>query len=315
MRSLGLLALIALSLPGRIAHAEDGEAENHLVEAVIAYRGEDWDTAFSELEAARAVAGSLELMARIERQAALLLVAVDRPVEALQAFRQAMALDPEIDLEMWRFGPGVRSLFMCAKRMDPLTPRPERLQSDGEGWICPVPEQTLAEVATATVSARPAVEERPPEAPQPTPVNLPAEPSAGWDSSPDRDRGSSLGALGGVGIGLIVAGLGGGVGVGGWQYMAREDAVSEVSRLNGLIAAGSGSAAITQAFNQAEQERADAERNAIVAASVGGGVALTGLVMLIVDLANGPGGAGDSARPEAAPLAIGPGFGSLLLRF
>ena len=39
------------------------------------------------------------------------------PVDALEAFREAIALDPEIDLEAWRFGPGVTTLFECAKAM------------------------------------------------------------------------------------------------------------------------------------------------------------------------------------------------------
>ena len=122
------LCIVPSLLSAGLSRADDDAAENHLVDAAIAYDEQDWDAAFAALTQARSEVRSDALSARIERQAALVLAAVDRPADALEAFRTALRLDPDLTFESWRFGPGVVSLFECAQALEPSHPPVDELQ-------------------------------------------------------------------------------------------------------------------------------------------------------------------------------------------
>lgn len=113
-----------------------------------------------------------------------------------------------------------------------------------------------------------------------------------------------------MGIGLAVAGVATGVAIGAWQIdemnaAADRKAELEQGRLSRLRSA---------AIEEAEAERADAERNAIIAFGAGGAVAAAGVTLLLFDLLDG-GDADDRPPSLALPVVVGPGTASLRLRF
>ncbi len=320
------LFVASLQLVSRLAFASsDEEAEDQLVEAALAFRSEDWDRALAAVDRARSAVGSPELSARIERQAGLILAALDRPAAALEAFRTALDKDESIRIESWRFGPGVNSLFECALNLPRGFPRVERLQADGDrGWICPG-----SEPAEETVGS-----------PEPTPSSSPPDfdlepkparpfPDAAVEGFAAAPPSGGLGALGTVGIVLTVVGLGAGGGLYAWQRFEAEESDKRVRALNRVLSNESltprqSPQAIFE-FNNARQERSDRQYRAALAAGIGGGVAALGLSLLLIDVFSGPSEAAPSAAggeagrhrslvARRAPIAFGVGFDSVSVR-
>lgn len=297
MRSAPLLLLALLSsVP---AWAADDVAENHLVDAAVAYDAQDWDAALAAIDKASAEVESAGLEARIERQRALVLAAVDRPTEALEAFRAALALDPELPFEGWRFGPGVNSLFECAKRLDPSDPPVERLRADGRrGWICPDPD------------ALSAVE---PPAPPPGAPVAPG-PDIGAEAPAPAASSGRLSAGGAIGITLLAAGLGAGGGIGVWQLLASGDSQSRGDDLRALpVEASTDTQGRLRQINAAYADANDQESVAVIALSAGAGAAAVGLVMLLVDLGTPGGSDADALGWRLVPT--GPGSAALSVEF
>ena len=289
-------------LSASTAVASDDLAENYLVDAVLAQRARDFDKATASLAKARAEVRSPELSARIERQAGLIFSATGKAALALQAFRRAVAQAPGLTLGTTDFGPSVQALFECAQRMDPAEPEVERLERDGEGWVCPtVPEPSQAELRTSS---------------QDSAARSAESLTAAAPIDPPSPR---LGPLGSAGLILAGAGLGVGAAVFVWARVAADESASEIDELRGTIAqiaddpdqfAGD-RLELVRRLNQAELDRADQELAANVAAGVGAGVIALGLVFFAVDFF------GDSASGETSqlPIGLGPGQATLTVRF
>lgn len=303
-----LFIFAATTLAASPAWADDGTAENHLVDSVIAYRNQDWKAALRALKLARRQVQSRALSAKIERQVGLTLLAVGRPARALTAFRRALALDKDLTLEADDFDSSVLRLFRCARRAPPKAPNVKTIAPDGRGgWRCPWADE--ASVDSAVVSSegtrpggpRPA----PPAAPPPAALQIPAP-------KPDVAAGPSLSTLGGVGIGLIAAGLAAGGGVFAWQQGEASQARDDLDQLRVVIAdvdpVDGSTRQLVDVYNATEEDRVAHEDNATVALAVGGGVALAGLVMLILDLS-------DDGTPSEGPIEVRGGPGTLTIEF
>ena len=295
MTAAAVCCLIAGSSP---AFGNDRQAEDHLVDAAIAYREKAFKKAFRHLSAARRAVESDGLSAKIERQVAILYVARRRVQAGFRAFRRALALDPSLQLDQ-DLGWDVRSVFDCARRDDSDAELSDRLRPDGRGgWQC-TPRESLA------AAAPPA----PPKRSPPSDARLVSPPAAAPSPPP-----TTLSVVGGVGIGLIALGAGVGGSLFAWQTAAAQDSGDESQRLRDLIADADAPDVPTEtliaAVNTAENNRADQQRNAALAAGIGAGVAGVGFVLLILDLV-------DERSPSDA-LAhrdVQFGFGSMRVTF
>ena len=278
-----------------LSRADDDTAENHLVDAAIAYDAQDWDAALAALSRARAEVQTDSLSARIERQAALVLAAVDRPADALEAFRAALRLDPDLTFESWRFGPGVVSLFECAQALEPSHPPVVELRADGRrGWVCPGAGEVEDDALPSTGSS----------GPSPGVADL--------DAGAAPPRGTSrFSAAGAIGISLAAVGLAVGGGLAAWQWVESSNNNSRGDALRAEpLAAGAPTAPRIAEINAAYSDAHDQDRNAMIIAIAGGVTAAVGATLLLIDLST-PG------EPDPGfgrvTLSGGPGFAAFRL--
>jgi hypothetical protein len=139
---LAFRALLVLVVAGyaHSAAATDAKAEQQLLRGIAAYARRDWDAALKFLGVARKQAESPAMQAKVSRQFGLVYVEVDRPEEALEAFRVALRKDATLEIDLTRVGPAAGSLFQCARRLPPSLPRVAKLVADGHGgYACPRP--------------------------------------------------------------------------------------------------------------------------------------------------------------------------------
>jgi hypothetical protein len=305
-RIVVLGALLVLLVP-RGAEASDDQAENHLVDAADAYRAEDWDASLAAIQKARAEVVSPALRAQIERQAGLVMIAVDRPEEALAAFRLALSFDPKLELSAKRVGLGVNALFECARRLPASHPRVAKLEAGAQrGWVCPGDEVASSAAVPSGAAPAGAVEAPPSAASVRTAGDLvaPAAPPAG----------DGLGAIGITGLSLLVAGAAGGGAIFAWQTAAASASADDAADLR-LELAGEDKVddrrAVLSELNTVTQREADQRGRARTAALVGGGVAGVGLVLLLIDLFSDD----TTAAPTAWRVGLGPTAASVTLTF
>jgi hypothetical protein len=309
-RIVVLGALLALLVPGG-AEASDDQAENHLVDAADAYRAEDWDASLAAIQKARAEVVSPALRAQIERQAGLVMIAVDRPEEALAAFRLALSFDPKLELSAKRVGLGVNALFECARRLPASHPRVVKLEAGAQrGWVCPGDEVASSAAARSGAAPAGAVEART----EPPASATPGRTGGDLVAPAPQPTGGGLGAIGITGLSLLVAGAAGGGGVFAWQTAAASASADEAAdlrkELDGKDRVDERRALLNE-LNAVTQREADQRGRAQTAALVGGGVAGVGLVLLLIDLFSDDG----TAAPTAWRVGVGPTAASVTLTF
>lgn len=318
--SASLAFLLGVTLGPSAALAADAEAEEHLIDGVAAYAQRDWDAALIALERAEREATSDPLRAQIARQFGLLYPEIDRPEDSLAAFRRALFLDPGLILDLSRVGPAVRTLFPCAQKLPSTHPPVTKLLSDGHGgWECPVSLEADVSPAPArrSIVVTDAGDRATTKSTTSTSVAAPAAPvppvrenaTLLQPAPPAVEPAGGLGLAGKLGVAILISGLAGGGGVFAWQTYQADSAADRADALARELSDPGFSGVVRTTLDELNANRtayADHSYYANIGASVGGGVAGAGLLLIVGDLLWGS-GVGDS---EARVVGVVPGLAS-----
>lgn len=165
-------ACLSMTLLAQPVWADDETAENRVGESVVALGDRRLDEALRLLERAESEAKSSAMLAKVERQRAFVLLALDRADDALAALLRARRLDPALRIGTRGPSRALQSLFDCAGALAAESRAPSgKVVGDGlGGWTCPaerapkvavvvdppsVPAPRTSEEPTATRGATP----------------------------------------------------------------------------------------------------------------------------------------------------------------